>query len=142
MLSQTGTSYRQSRLSFHHSQAKNIRAGDRLPYIRFYDEKLKEETDLHAWCSHNRFTLMAIGLLGQRDILAIAKWIKMRYPFNLSFFYLPYSKRNEHLFECFEIGENSRKAIIVRPDMHIGYINDVVDIELLEGYLQESIGWK
>jgi 2-polyprenyl-6-methoxyphenol hydroxylase-like FAD-dependent oxidoreductase len=142
MISQTAINYRQGRLSLHHSKHETIRAGDRLPYIKFFDEKLKTEIDLHDWCAHPGFTLIVIGLLSQRDILALAKWIKLSYPFNLSFYYLPFSKRNQHLFDSFEMGENHRKALIVRPDMHIGYINDVVDVELLGGYLQETIGWK
>ena len=139
LVSQTGINYRGSPLSLHHSRSGRIKAGDRLPYIRFYDEKLKQETDLHQWCKHIGFTLLVIGFLSQRDILALTKWIKLSYPFKLNFFYLPYSERNKSLFDCFEIGENGKKALIVRPDMHIGYINDVVDVELLEGYLQSSI---
>jgi 2-polyprenyl-6-methoxyphenol hydroxylase-like FAD-dependent oxidoreductase len=141
-ISQTSINYRGRMLSLHHSQAKIIKAGDRLPYIRFYDEKLKEETDLHLWCKNAGFTLIVLGSLNKMDVLALAKWIKLTYPFDLHFFYLPYSERNSHLFDCFEMGEHSRKALIVRPDMYIGYINDIVDIELLGGYLQESIGWK
>lgn len=142
MISQTGIDYRNSKLSIHHSRSKKIKAGDRLPYIKFYDEKLKQDTDLQAWCKLAGFTLIIIGQISQRDVLAIVKWIKLAYPSGLGFFYLPPSKRNQHLFDCFEISENARKAIIVRPDMHIGYINDIVDIELLCGYLEESIGWK
>ncbi|MGV3507661.1 MAG: FAD-dependent monooxygenase, partial [Sphingobacteriaceae bacterium] len=142
IISQTGIQYHDSQLSIHHSQSKKVKAGDRLPYIKFYDEKLKQDTDLHAWCKSAGFTLIIIGQLSQRDVLAIVKWIKLTYPSGLAFFYLPPSKRNQHLFDCFEIPENGRKALIVRPDMHIGYINDIVDIELLGGYLEGSIGWK
>lgn len=142
LISQTGISYRESPLSLHHSQTKNIKAGDRLPFIKFYDEKLKQETDLHSWCKHLGFTLIVVGYLSQKDILTLAKWIKLSYPLDLNFFYLPYSGRNKHLFDCFEIGESGKKAIMVRPDMHIGYINDVVDVELIGGYLRESVGWK
>ena len=142
LVSQTGISYRESPLSVHHSQAKKIKAGDRLPYIRFFDEKLHEETDLHSWCKNAGFTLLVIGDLGSKDVLAVAKWINLSYPFNLHFFYLPYSKRNQHLFDEFEVLENRRKAVLIRPDMHIGYINDVVDIELIHSYLQETVGWK
>ena len=141
LISQTALNYRQSPLSLHHSIAKKIKAGDRLPYIKFYDEKLKQETDLHSWCEPIGFTLIIIGQLSQRDVLAVAKWIKLTYPNGLNFFYLPPSKRNQHVFSCFEIRENNRKAIVVRPDMYIGYMNDVVDIELIGGYLKENIGW-
>jgi 2-polyprenyl-6-methoxyphenol hydroxylase-like FAD-dependent oxidoreductase len=141
LISQTGINYRESSLSVHHSIAKNVKAGDRLPFIKFYDEKLKQETDLHSWCKPVGFILIIIGQLSQRDVLAVAKWIKLTYPLGLNFFYLPPSTRNEHVFSCFEIRENGRKAIVVRPDMYIGYMNDVVDIELIEGYLKENIGW-
>ena len=142
LISQTGISYRNSSLSVHHSRSKTLKAGDRLPFLKFFDEKLKQETDLHSWCGQTGFTLIVIGNLGQRDILAIAKWIKLNYPFDLNFFYLPYSERNQPLFDCFEMNETSRKAIVVRPDMHIGYVNDVVDVELLAGYFQQTVGWK
>jgi hypothetical protein len=142
LISQTGINYRNSGLSLHHSILQNVKAGDRVPHIKFFDEKLKQETDLHSWCSHTGFTLIVIGDLSQRDILALAKWIKLNYPFDLNFFYLPYSPKNQHLFNCFEMGEHQRKILIVRPDMHIGYTNDIVDVDLVEGYLQENIGWK
>lgn len=142
LISQTGINYRESKLSLHHSIAKNVKAGDRLPFIKFYDEKLKRDTDLHAWCMSNGFTLIVIGHLSQRDLLAMVKWIKQAYPLGLNFFYLPQSDRNQHVFNCFEVTENGRKALIVRPDMHIGYMNDVVDVELLSGYLENTIGWR
>jgi hypothetical protein len=31
-------------------------------------------------------------------------------------------------------------AIVVRPDMHIGYMNDVVDLGMLDNYLQNVTG--
>src|SRR5690606_8084596 len=110
--------------------------------IKFFDEKLKEETDLHEWCTSSSFNIIVIGQLSQRDLLAMVKWIKLTYPIGLDFFYLPPSKRNQHVFDFFDIPENGKKALIVRPEMHIGYINDVVDIELLSGYLENSIGWR
>jgi hypothetical protein len=33
-----------------------------------------------------------------------------------------------------------RKALIIRPDMHIGYINDVVDIQMMDNYLHNVLG--
>lgn len=142
LISQTEINYRHSPLTVHHSALKNIKAGDRLPYIKLFDEKLKEETDLHEWCTSSSFNIIVIGQLSQRDLLAMVKWIKLTYPIGLDFFYLPPSKRNQHVFDFFDIPENGKKALIVRPDMHIGYINDVVDIELLSGYLENSIGWR
>lgn len=142
LISQTGINYRSSSLSLHHSSATKIKAGDRLPYIKFYDEKRKEETDLHAWCSHINFTLLIIGYLSQKDLFTLTKWITLTYPFGISFFYLPPSERNQHVFDSFEIADKARKVLIVRPDMHIGYINDVIDAELIGGYLEKTLGWK
>ncbi|HEY0055424.1 MAG TPA: FAD-dependent monooxygenase [Pedobacter sp.] len=141
LISQTYINYRESPLSLHHSLATKVKAGDRVPYIKFYDEKLKEETNLHEWCKYPGFTLLVIGQLSPLEVLAISKWIKLSYPFDLHFYYLPPSTRNKHVFEQFEVTENKRKAVLIRPDMYIGYINDVVDVELIGGYLQESLGW-
>jgi hypothetical protein len=140
LLSQTGISYRNSSLSVHHSHSRKIQAGDRVPYITIYDEKLEVETDLHEWCSKTGFTLLILGELSPRNLLAVAKWIKLNYPFNLNLYYLPPSKRNQNIFDHFELKENQKKAIIIRPDMYIGYINDIVDIELIDGYLKEVSG--
>ncbi|MGX5688549.1 FAD-dependent monooxygenase [Arcticibacter tournemirensis] len=141
-ISQTGIQYRSSSLSVHHSQAGQVRAGDRLPYLRLFDEKLKEDTDLHSWCSKPGFTLLVIGFLSQRDVHLLAKWIKSTYPSQLNFYYLPPSKANQHIFDFFEIKEDKKKALMIRPDMHIGYVNDIVDIELLDVYLKETVGWR
>jgi 2-polyprenyl-6-methoxyphenol hydroxylase-like FAD-dependent oxidoreductase len=137
LVSQTGINYRESSLAVHHSHAKKVKAGDRLPYIKFYNEKRKTETDLHCWCNKSGFTLIILGKFTTRDLLALAKWIRVSYPFNLNFYYLPPSERNQHVFDSFEIKKNGKKALIVRPDMHIGYMNDIVDIELLDGYLKQ-----
>ena len=141
LISQTGIKYRESTLSLHHSLATKIKAGDRVPFMHFYDEKLKQQTNLHEWCKYPGFTLIVIGQLSPLEVLAISKWIKLSYPFDLHFFYLPPSERNTHVFEQFEIPEHKRKAVLIRPDMYIGYINDVVDVELIGGYLHESVGW-
>lgn len=141
-ISQTAIHYRGSRLSVHHGRQGKVRAGDRLPFLPLFDEKLQEHTDLHAWCSKPGFILLVIGLLGQRDLYLLAKWIKSTYPFQLNFYYLPPSARNQHVFDCFEIKEEGRKVLIIRPDMHIGYINDVVDLELIDVYLKETVGWR
>lgn len=142
MISQTGVEYRNSSLSVHHGSLIKVRAGDRLPFLKLYDEKLQADTDLHLWCSKTGFTLLVIGYLGQRDLYLLARWIKSAYPFNLNFYYLPPSERNQHVFDYFQMQEKSKKSIIVRPDMYIGYMNDVVDIELIDGYLKQTVGWK
>jgi hypothetical protein len=70
----------------------------------------------------------------------IAKWISSRYPGILNFFYLPPSGKNLAVFEAFETDPHQQKAIIVRPDMYIGYMNDLVSIAMLDNYLQNVIG--
>ena len=141
-ISQTAQEYRSSGLTVHHSQSGHVRAGDRLPYLKLFDEKLNQETDLHSWCSGTGFTLLVIGRLNERDLFLLAKWIKQTYPFDLNFYYLPYSERNQHVFDAFEIGKKQKRAIIVRPDLHIGYLNDAVVIDMLDTYLKETIGWR
>jgi hypothetical protein len=107
-----------------------------------FDEKKQQETDLHEWCSKPGFTLITLGKLQELDLFTLAKWITKKYPANLNFFYLPPSARNQQVFDAFGIKENQKKAIIVRPDMHIGLINDVVDIEMMDNYLQNVMGFK
>ncbi|EOR92564.1 hypothetical protein ADIARSV_4288 [Arcticibacter svalbardensis MN12-7] len=141
-ISQLSIHYRNSKLSVHHSNTTHVRAGDRLPFLPVFDEKLKESTDLHSWCAKPGFTLLVIGELSARSLALLAKWIKSSYPFNLNFYYLPPSESNKSIFETFEIKENAKKAILVRPDLYIGYIHDVVDLELIDIYLKEVIGWR
>ena len=141
-ISQTGISYRHSRINLHLSHHSPIKAGDRLPYLKMFDEKKQQETDLHEWCSKPGFTMITLGKLQELDLFTLAKWITQKYPANLNFFYLPPSARNQQVFDAFGIKENQKKAIIVRPDMHIGLINDVVDIEMMDNYLQNVVGFK
>ncbi|TSJ43897.1 hypothetical protein FO440_06845 [Mucilaginibacter corticis] len=139
-LSQIGISYRDSIINLNLSNAKNIKAGDRLPYLKVFDEKKQEETDLHEWCSKPGFTLIVLGKLQEFDLFTLAKWITQNYTTGLNFFYLPPSEKNESVFEAFEISEGRKKALIIRPDLHIGFINDVVDIEMMDNYLVNVLG--
>jgi len=140
-ISQIGISYRDSRLNLHLSQATRIKAGDRLPFLKVFDEKKQQETDLHEWCSKPGFTMITMGKLTELDLFTLAKWITQTYPANLNFFYLPLSVKNQTVFDTFEIKENQKKAIIVRPDLHIGFINDAVDIDMMNNYLQNVVGF-
>lgn len=139
-LSQIGISYRDSKINLHLSNAKNVKAGDRLPYLKVFDEKKQEETDLHEWCSKPGFTLIVLGKLQEIDLFTLAKWITQNYNGSLNFFYLPPSAKNQHVFDQFEIAEGKKKALIIRPDMHIGLINDVVDIDMMDNYLNNVVG--
>ncbi|MCD8742481.1 FAD-dependent monooxygenase [Mucilaginibacter roseus] len=135
VVSQTDISYRDGHINLHLSQHDTIKAGDRLPYVTVYDERTQQLTDLHAWCSKPGFTLLVLGKFKEIDIFTLAKWITQKYNGSINLFYLPPSKNNSEVFELFNIREEQKKAIIVRPDMHIGYMNDVVDIDMMDNYL-------
>jgi 2-polyprenyl-6-methoxyphenol hydroxylase-like FAD-dependent oxidoreductase len=139
-ISQTGISYRDSNLNLNVSQATKVKAGDRLPYLKVFDEKKQQETDLHEWCSKPGFTLIVLGKLSELDLFTLAKWITQHYPNLLNFFYLPISAKNQHVFEAFETGKNQAKSIIIRPDMYIGFCNDKVDMVLMDNYLKNVVG--
>ena len=139
-VSQIGITYRDSVINLHISQATKVKAGDRLPYLKVFDEKKQLETDLHEWCSKPGFTLIVLAKLSEADLFSLAKWITQKYPAMLNFFYLPPSAKNQHIFDAFETGKNQGKALIVRPDMHIGFINDKVDMVLMDNYLQNVVG--
>jgi 2-polyprenyl-6-methoxyphenol hydroxylase-like FAD-dependent oxidoreductase len=140
-VSQIFINYRDSTISLHLSNAASVKAGDRLPYLKVFDEKKQEETDLHEWCTKPGFTLIVLGKLQEIDLFTLAKWITQNYTGGLNFFYLPPSAKNEEIFKKFEVSGGKKKALIVRPDMHIGLINDVVDIEMMDNYLQNVIGF-
>lgn len=140
-VAQINISYRDSKINLNLSTGKNIKAGDRLPYLKVFDEKKQEETDLHQWCVKPGFTLMVFGKLQEMDLFTVAKWITQNYS-ALNFYYLPPSAKNTDVFAAFEIAKGRRKALIVRPDMHIGFINDVVDIDMMDNYLRNVLGMK
>jgi 2-polyprenyl-6-methoxyphenol hydroxylase-like FAD-dependent oxidoreductase len=139
-VSQIFINYRHSAISLHLSNAKVVKAGDRLPYLKVFDEKKQEETDLHEWCVKPGFTLIVLGKLQDIDLFTLAKWITQNYNGGLNFFYLPPSARNEKIFNIFEVNEGKKKTLIIRPDMHIGLINDVVDIDMMDNYLNNIAG--
>jgi 2-polyprenyl-6-methoxyphenol hydroxylase-like FAD-dependent oxidoreductase len=139
-VSQIDISYRDSKINLHLSNTTKIKAGDRLPYLKVFDEKKQEETDLHAWCSKPGFTFIALGNLKEIDLFTLAKWLTQNYPAAINFFYLPYSQKNKLVFDAFEVKEKQKKALIIRPDMHIGFMNDVVDIDMMDNYLQTVVG--
>ncbi|WP_419700176.1 FAD-dependent oxidoreductase [Mucilaginibacter sp. NFX135] len=140
-ISQTGINYCESQINLHLSHDSPVKAGDRLPYLKVFDEKKQQETDLHEWCSKPGFTMITLGKLQELDLFTLAKWITQNYTGTLNFFYLPPSAKNQHVFDAFGIKEKQKKAIIVRPDMHIGFINDVVDIDMMDNYLQNVVGF-
>lgn len=141
-ISQTDISYRNCAINLHLSQATLVKAGDRLPYLKIFDEKYQLETDLHEWCSKPGFTFIVLGKLTEPDLFRLAKWITQKYPAILNFFYLPPSIVNLEVFNMFEVKKDQTKALIIRPDMHIGFINDTVDMNLMDNYLVNVAGVK
>jgi 2-polyprenyl-6-methoxyphenol hydroxylase-like FAD-dependent oxidoreductase len=139
-ISQTAITYRDSAINLHISQSTKIKAGDRLPYLKVYDEKKQEETDLHEWCAKPGFTFIVLGKLAETDLFTLARWVTQSYGALLNFYYLPYSAKNRQVFEAFEINPNRAKSLIIRPDMHIGFINDKVDMVLMDNYLRNVVG--
>jgi len=140
IISQTGISYRESKLNLHLSQATKVKAGDRLPYLKVFDEKKQEETDLHAWCAKPGFTLIALGHIPETELFALARWITQNYAQTLNFFYLPPSNKNREVFDAFEVKADQRKTLIVRPDMHIGLMADVIDMSTIDNYMRNVAG--
>ena len=135
-VSQIDITYRDSNINLHLSKSTKVKAGDRLPYVKVFDEKQMTETDLHEWCAKPGFTLLILGKFDELFLFAIAKWITQKYPGLLNFFYLPPSGKNLDVFETFECNPHQQKALIIRPDMYIGYLNDVVDMAMMDNYLQ------
>ena len=139
-VSQIEICYPNSDISLHLSKDIKIKAGDRLPYLKVFDEKKHEETDIHEWCSKPGFTLIILGKFDEIYLFTIAKWITQKYPGLLNFFYLPPSGKNTSVFDGLEANPHGQKAFIIRPDMYIGYVNDVVDIAMMDNYLQNVVG--
>jgi 2-polyprenyl-6-methoxyphenol hydroxylase-like FAD-dependent oxidoreductase len=139
-VSQIDINYRDSAINLHVSQSTKIKAGDRLPYLKVFDEKKQEETDLHEWCTKPGFTFIVLGKLAESDLFTLAKWITQNYSTTLNFFYLPPSAKNLHVFEAFEMKSNQVRSLIIRPDMHIGFLNDKVDMVLMDNYLRNVVG--
>ncbi|GGH17321.1 FAD-dependent monooxygenase [Mucilaginibacter phyllosphaerae] len=140
-VSQTGISYRDSKINLQLSRDTKIKAGDRLPYLEIFDEKKKAKTDIHTWCSKPGFTLITLGEIKEAYLFTLAKWITQDYRGGLNFFHLPPSNTNWHVFDAFEVKPGMRRALIIRPDLHIGYMNDVVDIEMMNNYLKNVVGF-
>ncbi len=139
-VSQIGLNYTHSTLSLHLSQLQTIKAGDRLPYLKVFDEKKLQESDIHAWCARPGFTLLTIGPLQDMYIFSLAKYISQNYNGWLNYFHLPPGVKNQHVYDAFGIKAGQSRSVIVRPDMYIGFINDVVDLEMMRNYLENVVG--
>ena len=133
---------RESPLSLHHGRGKGIRAGDRLPYLPLYDEKKKELSDLHQCCSKTGFVLLMLGTLNKNSLFMIAQWAQQKYMQQMSLFYLPFSVRNQAIFEAFEVSAEGTKMVLVRPDRYIAFIHDTVGANLVDSYMKSVMKWR
>lgn len=140
-VAQWDVDYKTSALSVHHSTQSGVQAGDRLPYQIVFDEKQKADTDLHAWCAKAGFVLLVLGTVSHHNLRIISQWMKQKYPRDMHLFYLPYSERNRNVFDQFSMHKHMTKMLLVRPDMHIAYINDTLNTGLIDNYMEEVIGW-
>lgn len=140
-VAQWNVDYTASALSVHHSTQFSVRAGDRLPYLPLFDEKQQSETDLHAWCAKPGFILLVLGTVSHHNLRIIGQWMKQKYPRDMHLYYLPYSDRNKEVFDQFEMRNTMTKMVLVRPDMHIAYINDMLNTGLVDNYMETIMGW-
>lgn len=142
ILGQTHTNYRNSPLSVHLSSGKKLRAGDRLPDLPLYHEKEKDMTNLHHWCAKAGFILLILGDVSENQLFIMAQWIQQKYAQHIHLFYLPFSPRNQSIFQTFNITRAKRKMVLVRPDMHIACLHDDVNTSLIDTYMTEVLQWK
>ncbi len=140
-LSGLDTDHRRSPLSVHHAAGSHIQAGDRLPCLPVFDEKAKTQTDLHRWCEKPGFVLLVLGTISHHHLNIIGQWMRQKYPREMHLYYLPYSDRNQQVFHVFEVKPTTTKTVLIRPDMHIAYINDMLNVSLIDTYMEEILGW-
>ncbi|MGV3763212.1 FAD-dependent oxidoreductase [Parapedobacter sp.] len=140
-LSGLDVNYRHSSLSVHHASGGKIQAGDRFPCLPVFDEKSKTQTDLHRWCEKPGFVLLVLGTVSPHHLNIMGQWMRQKYPREMHLYYLPYSDRNEGVFQAFEVRPTNTKITLIRPDMYIGYINDMLNVSLIDTYMEEILGW-
>lgn len=132
-----GLSLSDSPINLHLSQQRTLEAGELLPNLPFYDEKLKQETSLHQWCNYQQFSLIVIGNTNPQYVFNIAKWVQLN--FNIKLFYLPYTERNDPIFRELNISESERRTLVIRPDKYISMINDTVETDIIDNYLRNVL---
>ncbi len=126
-----------SPINLHLSQQRILQAGDLLPNLPFYDEKLKKETSLHEWCSYQYFSLIVVGSLNPQYLFNVAKWVQLN--FNVKLFYLPYSEKNESIFNTLHVSPKEKRTFMVRPDRFISLISDTVETDIIDNYLRNVL---
>jgi hypothetical protein len=127
-----------SKINLHLSHKRELQAGDILPDLTFYDEQLKADSSLYNWCKYAHFSIMIFGYLGPTNLFSLARWLQLNYPIQL--FYLPQSEKNESIFKALHIPLGEKKTIIIRPDRYIAFVNDTVDMDIIDNYLNNVLG--
>lgn len=126
-----------SPINLHLSQQRVLEAGQLLPNLNFYDEKLKQESSLYQWCSYQYFSLLVVGTVDAQHVYNIAKWVQLN--FGIKLFYLPYSEANDLVFKELNIKAMERRTLITRPDRYICMINDTVETDIIDNYLRNVL---
>ena len=126
-----------SKINLHLSHKRELQAGDILPDLAFYDEQLKADSSLYNWCKYAHFSIIIFGYLGPTNLFSLARWLQLNYPIQL--FYLPQSKKNECIFKALHIPLGEKKTLIIRPDRYIAFVNDTVDMDIIDNYLRNVL---
>ncbi len=126
-----------SKICLHLSQHRNTEAGELLPNLDFYDEKLNTQEKLYKWCNYRHFSVFLFGHLTTHHLFTVARWIQQNYAVQL--FYLPPSEKNQAVFDAFQIKDGERKTLIIRPDRYIGLIKDAIEIDIIDNYLKNLV---
>ncbi|WP_017260139.1 thioredoxin domain-containing protein [Pedobacter arcticus] len=126
-----------SPVNLHLSQQRVLEAGKLLTDLPFYDEKLKQETSLYKWCNYQYFSLIVIGSVNPHFLFNVAKWVQLN--FNIKLFYLPYSEKNECIFETLDISPNEKRTLMIRPDKYISFVNDILETDIIDNYLRNVL---
>lgn len=132
--------YTNSSINLHLSQQRKLAAGEVLPDLPFYDEKLKAQISLYKWCSYQFFSLIIIGRINPNFLFNVAKWLQLNYQIQL--FYLPYSDKNQPFFETLGLTKEQQRTLIIRPDKYIGFLHDGIDTDIIDNYLRTVLKMK
>src|SRR5690606_10593691 len=74
-LAQLNIHYRKATLAVHYATGRRVQAGDRLPFLPVFDEKIKKQTDLHRWCEKPGFVLLILGTVSAHQLHIIGQWM-------------------------------------------------------------------
>lgn len=130
-------SLKESRINLHLSQYRGTEAGDLLPNLEVFDEKLKKDTSFYNWCRFGNYSMIMLGYISKQNLFHTARWLNTNYPVRL--FYLPPTEKNQHIFDFFNIIEGEKKTLIIRPDRFVAFISDRIDLDIISNYLSDLL---